>query len=422
MTLFTYTVNPGDSLFTISQKYDIAMDTIRSVNGLVNQNIVPGQALLINTNMYTIQPGDSFYTISQMADVPLDMLIAANSGINPYLLQPGMKIFLPELPGYTASIFNYFYVTGTQNDLFLINNFAPYTTYYSFFEYHFDSDGSLSSLNDLAAIESAWNNNTAPLATITNLTAGGFSSALTSQTLNNPSLRQNFINNIFTLVSQRGYAGVNIDFESILTEDRDVFSTFLSQLGYRLHNEGLLLTIAVPPKASGDIPWYAGYDYGAIGSVVDLMFIMAYDWHHMASQAGPVAPIREVRNTIEFALESMDSSKIILGVPLYGYDWTLPYNQGNLATAISNQDAINLAMNYSLPINYSAEDEAPHFNYVDASGQTHVVWFEDTRSIAAKMQLVREYQLQGIGAWQVGLGFPQGPWLLTKFFNIRKVT
>lgn len=422
MTLFTYTVNAGDSLFTISQKYDVSMDSIRNVNGLIHQNIVPGQALLINTDRYTVQPGDSFYTIAQMASVSLDRLMAANPGINPNLLQPGMQIVLPELPGYTASIFNYFYVTGTQNDEFLINNFSPYTTYFSFFEYHFYPDGSLSILNDLAAVESAWNNNTAPLATITNLTASGFSSTLISQILNNPSLRQNFMDNIFNLVSQRGYAGVNIDFEGILPEDRDLFSTFLNQLGDRLHNEGLVLTIATPPKTSEDIPWYAGYDYGAIGAVVDLMFIMAYDWHHMASPPGPVAPINEVRNTIEFALESMDRSKIILGVPLYGYNWTLPYNQGNLATAISNQNAINLAMNYSLPISYSEENEAPYFNYIDRSGQTHVVWFEDTRSIAAKMELVREYQLQGIGAWQVGLGFPQGPWLLTKFFNVRKVT
>ncbi len=101
--MFVYTVNPGDSLFTISQKYDISVDIIRSVNGLVNPNIVPGQALLITTKIYTVQPGDSFYTISQMAYVSLDMLIAANPEINPNFLQPGMKIDLPELPDYTAS-------------------------------------------------------------------------------------------------------------------------------------------------------------------------------------------------------------------------------------------------------------------------------------------------------------------------------
>jgi len=415
-------IRSGDSLFSISQKYGISVDIIRSVNGLINPNIVPGQALLINTNVYTVQPGDSLYTISQMAYTPLNAIVSANPTISPNSLQPGMTIVLPELPDYVATALNYLYVTGTQRDQLLIRDFAPYTTYYSFFEYHFSSDGSLSPLNDLTAIESAWISNTAPLATITNLTAAGFSAELTSQTLNNPTSSQNLISNIFTLVSQKAYAGVNIDFEGLLAEDRDVFSTFLSELGYRLHAGGFLLTIAVPPKTSEDIPWLLGYDYGAIGSVVDFMFIMAYDWHHMASEPGPVAPISEVRNTIEFALDRMDRSKVVLGVPLYGYDWKLPYNPAELATAISNQNAIELAMNYRVPINYSEADEAPNFQYVDESGRSHIVWFEDTRSIAEKMLLVREYQLQGLGAWQVGLGFPQGPWLLTKFFNIRKVT
>jgi spore germination protein YaaH len=421
MTLFIYLVQSGDSLFSISQKFDVPIDMIRGVNGLVEPMLVPGQALLINTNTYTVQPGDSFFTIAQMAFVSVDMLRATNPGIDPNFLQPGMTINLPELPSYEASILNYFYVTGTVTDQLLIRDFAPYTTYYSFFEYQFDTDGSLSLLNDLQAIESAWSSRTVPLATITNLTTTGFSDELTSRVLNTPSARQHLMDQIVTLASEKGYAGVNIDFEQTLPEDRDVFSTFLNELGDRLHDAGLLLTIAVPPKTSDDIPWHAGYDYGAIGSVVDFMFIMAYDWHHLASEPGPVAPIEEVRETIEFALERMDRNKIILGIPLYGYDWTLPYTPGTTATAISSQGAINLALNYSVPVQYSEEYEAPYIQFVDEVGQNHIVWFEDTRSIAAKMQLVREYQLLGNGAWQIGLDFPQGPWLLRKFFNISKV-
>lgn len=420
--MFVYTVKTGDSLFTISQKYHVPVEMIRSVNGLVSPNIVPGQALLINTNIYTVQPGDSFFKISQKAFVSLDKLIAANPDITPNSIQPGMKIILPKLQDYTASTLNYFYVTGTPKDQLLIEDFAPYTTYYPFFEYHFNADGSLSSLNDLPAVESSWNSHTIPLATITNLTSTGFSGKLTSQMLNNPSARNHLINNIFALVSQNGFAGVNIDFEGILPEDRDVFSTFLSNLRDRLHDDGFLISIAVPPKTSDHIPWYAGYDYGAIGSVVDFMFIMAYDWHHTASEPGPVAPIAEVRKTIEFSLNKMDRHKIVLGVPLYGYNWIQTNNRNVSATAISNQGAINLAMNNSVPINYSEEYEAPYFNYVDELGQSRVVWFEDTRSMAAKLQLVREYRLHGTGAWQIGLGFYQGPWLLTKFFKIRKIS
>lgn len=418
--MFIYTVQSGDSLFTISQKFDVSIDRIRSVNGLVEPTLVPGQALLINTNPYTVQPGDSFYTIAHKAFIPVNLLMDANPSVDPNFLQPGMKITLPALPGYTASIVNYFYITGTEQDQLLVRDFAPYTTDYSFFEYHIHPDGSLSLLDDVLAIEAAWNSRTVPLATITNLTPAGFSSELTSGVLNNPSTRHNLIESIETLVSQNGYAGVNIDLEGTYPDDRDVFSTFLSELGSRLHDAGFLLTVAVPPKTSEKVPWHAGYDYGAIGSVVDFMFIMAYDWHHFASEPGPVAPIDEVRRTIEFALENMDRSKIILGIPLYGYNWILPYTPGAMVSAISNQGAMNLALKYNVPVHYSEEYEAPSIQYVDEAGQRHIVWFEDTRSIAAKFQLVRDYGLLGSGAWQIGLDFPQGPWLLTKFFNIRK--
>lgn len=419
--VYLYSTTRGFFVFYWA-KFHVSADDIRSVNGLHEPDIVPGQALLINTNRYTIQPGDSFYTISQKSFIPVDMLLRANPGLNPYFLQPGMQILLPDLPQYTASAFNYFYVTGTTSDQHIIRNFSPYSTYYSFFEYHFFNGGTLSPLNDLRAVEEAWNNSAAPLATITNLTSDGFSSELASSTLNHSVTRQHLIRNIFNLVTERGYAGVNIDFEGILPQDRDIFSTFLRELRDLLHSRSLLLTIAAHPKTSENIPWLEGYDYGAIGSVVDFVFVMAYDWHHMASEPGPVAPIHEVRKTIEFALQHIDRNKLIIGVPLYGYDWTLPYRPGSSVSAISNQYATELATRHGSTIYYSPEHESPYFYYVDEQRESHVIWFEDSRSISKKLSLIREYRLHGVGAWQIGLNFPQGPWLLTKFFNIRRVT
>lgn len=72
----------------------------------------------------------------------------------------------------------------------------------------------------------------------------------------------------------------------------------------------------------------------------------AYDWHHAGSEPGPVAPITEIRRTIEFTIAQVPSRKIIIGVPLYGYDWIIPYQPGTVASAISNQNAIERAMRY----------------------------------------------------------------------------
>lgn len=420
--MFVHTVQPGDSLFSISGRYGISLEQLRSINGLEVTNIVPGQSLLIPLYIYTVQPGDSLTNIARKAFVSLEQLRTANPLINPDVLQPGMQIIIPDISNYVATSLSYYVVRNPELDRLLINDFAPYSSYISIFDYQFAPNGDLTTnLNDLVAIEETWRNRVTPLATITNLVPEGFSSELAHQVLNNPTSRTNLVNNIFYLVSHKGYGGVNIDFERINSEDRDLFTGFLRQLKDRFERESYVLTIAVPTKNSEDIPWLEGYDYGGIGAVVDFMFIMAYDWHYPGSEPGPVAPITEVQRTVEFAIDRVPRSKIILGVPLYGYDWSIPYEPGGLASALSNQNAINTAMRYQSPVQYSDNFETPYFRYRDEQGLAHEVWFEDVRSIGMKMRLVQDYNLAGIGAWQLTLGFVAGPWIFTKFFSVKKI-
>ena len=167
------------------------------------------------------------------------------------------------------------------------------------------------------------------------MTETGFNPELTRRVLSNPEIRQRLIDNIYNLVKTKNYAGVNIDFERIREEERDLYSGFLRLLSERLKPEGYYTSVAVPAKTSDDIPWLKGYDYGGIGAAVDFVFIMAYDWHEASSQPGPVAPIKEVRKTIEYAQNYMRRNKIILGVPRYGYDWTMSNGTAVSARAIS---------------------------------------------------------------------------------------
>ncbi|SDN54266.1 glycosyl hydrolase family 18 protein [Bacillus sp. OK048] len=420
--MFFHEVQAGDSLFTISSRYGISIDEIRRVNGLVQSNIVPGQALLIPLYTYIVQPGDTFTAIARKSFLSLDQLTAANAAVNPAALQPGMRLTIPNISNYHASTLSFYVVRSPELDRALISDFAPYSTSISIFEYHIASNGDIANtLNDLTAIQTTWTYRVRPLVTVTNLTTKGFSPELVHQVLNNPAARTNLVNNISYLVTNRGYGGVNIDFERVMAEDRDLFTGFLRELRDRLQPLGRTLTIALPAKTNEEIPWLKGYDYGGIGSVVDFMFIMAYDWHHAGSEPGPVAPITEVIRTVEFAIQYVPRRKIIIGMPLYGYDWIIPYSPGRVAPAISNQAAIETAMRYQSPIQYSTEFESPFFHYKDQQGLTHEVWFEDVRSMGAKMLLIHEYGLDGLGAWQLTLGFTQGPWLITKFFTIIKV-
>jgi spore germination protein len=117
----------------------------------------------------------------------------------------------------------------------------------------------------------------------------------------------------------------------------------------------------------------------------------------------------------------MPNDKIMMGIPLYGYDWTLPFVEGETrARAIDHQEAIRLAVTYNAAIEYDEEAQAPHFTYYDEEGLEHEVWFEDARSIQAKFDLVKEFGLRGFYYWVLGWDFPQNWLLINENFNVNK--
>src|SRR5699024_9876725 len=106
---------------------------------------------------------------------------------------------------------------------------------------------------------------------------------------------------------------------------------------------------------------------------------------------------------------------------LYGYDWTLPFIQGeSFARALSPQQALQLAYEQQVEIEYDETAQAPFFHYTDEVGAEHIVWFEDARSIQAKFNLIKELGLKGIAYWKLGLSFPQNWLLLEDNFHVTK--
>ncbi|MGG3891237.1 glycosyl hydrolase family 18 protein [Metabacillus fastidiosus] len=418
--MFIYVVKTGESVFSIATKYEVSMDSIRIINGLKTDRLVPGQDLLIPTDIYIVQPGDSLYTISQMALIPAETIRLYN-GLQSNILIVGMRLYLPPRSKYEAEGFSYITPSTPERNQMIVQTFAPINTFFGIFEYHVLEDGSLSTLNDQQLIRLSRENKVAPLAVITNLTPTGFSPELTRRVLSSPEIRERLINNIYNLVKTKNYAGVNIDFERIRESERDLYSGFLRSLSERLRPERYYTSVAVPAKTSDDIPWLKGYDYGGIGAAVDFVFIMAYDWHEASSPPGPVAPIGEVRQTIEYALNHMRGNKIILGVPRYGYDWTMSDGAVESARAVSVSRAVETAMKYQVPIQYSTEYQQPFFQYRDETGKRHIVWYEDARARAQKFQVVVDYRLRGVGAWQLGLHFPQSAILFKEFFTTKKI-
>lgn len=134
----------------------------------------------------------------------------------------------------------------------------------------------------------------------------------------------------------------------------------------------------------------------------------SYEWGYTAGPPMAVAPLPNVRAVLDYAVTEIPAGKIFLGIPNYGYDWTLPFVQGvTRARSISNQYAIQLAREHDIAIQFDDTAQAPFFHYTGADGAVHEVWFEDARSMEAKLRLIAEYGFQGGGVWNLMRPFSQ---------------
>ena len=134
-----------------------------------------------------------------------------------------------------------------------------------------------------------------------------------------------------------------------------------------------------------------------------------------------VAPLPQVRQVVEYALTHFSNKRLYLGIPNYGYDWTLPFRDGRRAVSVNNVQAVRLAWDRHAAIRYDQTAQSPWFRYVDEAGREHEVWFEDGRSIQAKLNLALEYGLYGVGYWNLNRPFPQNWVVLNASAHIRDV-
>ncbi|NLP25868.1 MAG: sporulation protein [Clostridiales bacterium] len=135
-----------------------------------------------------------------------------------------------------------------------------------------------------------------------------------------------------------------------------------------------------------------------------------------------VAPLNSVKTVLDYALTEIPPEKILLGIPNYGYDWTLPYVRGeSKAETIGNLQAVQRAKVFGADIQFDEIAQTPFYTYTGFDGSEHIVWFEDARSIAAKLSLVQENNLRGVGYWNTMRPFPQNWAVLNNQFKIEKI-
>lgn len=377
--------------------------------------------------IYVVTEGDNIDKIAGQFGVGLESVIYDNQLVYPYKLAIGQALLIDE--GGVRENRKSAYFRG-----FAYPFISPYVleqtlislSELAVFSYGFTTDGNLvpPELDDTFMIQAAQQNRTEPILTLTPFDASGtFNNQLISELINNEKAVNTLIDNLLDTMRIKGFLGMDIDFEFIKSEDRDTFVEFVRTVTARMNANGYSVSVDLAPKTSADQPGllYEGKDYRALGDIANSVLVMTYEWGYTYGPPMAVAPINRVRQVLDYAVSEIESTKINMGIPNYGYDWQLPYERGvTRAKTLGNIEAVQLAIEKSAVIHFDEEAKSPYFNYIENNIE-HEVWFEDPRSIASKLELIYEYNLRGASYWQIMQLF-RSNWLLVDYNFVVKKT
>ncbi len=377
--------------------------------------------------IYVVKQGDTIDTIANEFQVQASEIAFINQISYPYPLVIGQALLIPvqddlqqNKRSVTVNGYAYPYINSK-----VLQTTLPYLTVLSVFSYGFTTEGELipPRLDDTEMINAALQFGTEPVLTLTPMDENErFNNNLISVLVHSNSIQEVLIQNILEMLRRKSFSGVDVDFEYIKAEDRDFFTSFVAKLTTELNAYGYMVSVALAPKTSSEQKGllYEGKDYGGLGAAANSCLLMTYEWGYRYSEPMAVAPINKVRQVVEYAVTQIPRDKIDLGIPNYGYDWPLPYVQGETsARTIGNIQAIEIALDNGAQIKFDETAQTPYFNYT-ADGIDHEVWFEDVRSMNAKFSLLEEFELRGMGYWQIMRLFLANWVLLESRFNIIK--
>ena len=354
--------------------------------------------------IYAVRAGDTLYSVSKSFSADPSLLAAVNQLADPSRLAVGSALVIP---GHAAPALRQTEVNAyayPNISAAVLNAALPYLTFLCPFSYSMTAEGALIPIDDRPLVFSAYAANAAPLMTVTNLgDTGGFSGDIAHAVFTDEAVQNRVFDNILSTLREKKYYGINFNIEYVHPFDREGYNAFLRRAADTFHPLGYYLSTAIAPKTSdaqGGL-LYEAHDYAAHGTYMDRVIVMTYEWGYTYSSPQAVSPVDRMRRVLEYAVTRIPASKLLMGFSNYGYNWLLPWRQGEAAAVISSAAATDLAASVGAEVRYDAAAAAPYFYYTDAQGRQHAVWYEDARSWRARLALVEEFGLAGISIWTI---------------------
>lgn len=404
-----HVVQRGETAAGIAGRYGVSVQRLIYDNQLSELDSLPeGMAILVLFPLlvHTVAAGETAADIASRYGMTQKQLFRNN----PFLLeqeylQTGQNLVIQyrEEKRGTLQVGGYAYPFIEPD---LLREVLLYLNELLIFSYGFTTEGELipPMISEDWMIREAQQMGVRPILVLTPFSEqGSFNNQLVKLVVEDTQMQQRLISNLLWRVREKGYAGVDVDFEYILPEDREGYAAFVDNLRNVLSQEGYQTSVALAPKTSATQEGllYEGMDYQLLGQSADQVFLMTYEWGYTYGPAMAIAPLNKVRQVVDYAVTEIPAEQILMGVPNYAYDWTLPFQRGiSMAELMGNLDALKRAAQSGATIRFDETAQSPYFNYWQ--GETsHEVWFEDVRSIQSKVQAALDYGLRGIGYWNL---------------------
>jgi Glycosyl hydrolases family 18 len=250
--------------------------------------------------------------------------------------------------------------------------------------------------------------------TVTNVDENGARLDYTENMLGDDAQRSAHIRTLVDLAVQKLYAGYNISYEGLGTQDADLFTAFIKELAKQLHAQQKILSVTLPlPKPVSEDQWdTAGYDWALIGRYADEVKIPMLPNPRDYEGDTPL-----IDQYLQWAAGQIDRYKLqvtfsSLGRDQVGNDFNpIPYNNVlkllgpvTLPSQLHPGDKVMLELSQLRAAGGIQRHEASglfYFNYSDEQGAAHTVWLENADSLAKKVALLLKYNLHGVALQDV---------------------
>ncbi|NLJ89734.1 MAG: LysM peptidoglycan-binding domain-containing protein [Clostridiales bacterium] len=412
-----HVIEPGETAYTIANEYGVSAQWIIRENGIVNPlDLAVGNALVIlfPKITHTIVEGDTLEKIAQMYNVTIMDLLRNNSYLSDLeYLQVGDVIVIEyedeKKSNLTVTGYSYHFT-----DERVLRKTLPYLTYLMISSLYIDENGIIRENDDKRVIEYSKVYGVAPILSIEFKNKGSKKATdVLHSILNDAILRDAIIEGITTVLVKKGYSGVGFGPVYVYPSDREKYIEFMNEIISCVHNLGLIVIDTTIPKTFGLISdVFSTYNYiFSVNQLTDLSVVFPYSVGLSIVAPTGISSYHALIDMINYVLDYIEPDILQLGINTVGYIWELPYIPGESeGNAISVTSAVQLAKDFDIPIQFDEGTQAAFFSYEDGNRE-YLIRYRDARSIATYMNVVDEYDLRGIGVWNI-TSFFNGLWLI----------